>query len=187
MGLNLTTLTTHSPDAAFIPCIAADVTPLYAIRVRSHFEFTTSSILREKGFEQFLPFYRSRRRWCDRVKELDMPLFPGYVFCRFDASSPLRVRSTAGFVHIVSAGRTPIPVDDREISALQDICGSGLPVQPWPYLEVGRRVSIERGPLAGAEGVVVEMKGRYRLVASISILQRSVAAEIDRDWIRPLA
>jgi transcription antitermination factor NusG len=183
MGL---TPATNRPHAAIISGIAAEVKAWYAIRVRSHFEFTTSNILRDKGFEQFLPFYRSSRRWSDRVKELDMPLFSGYIFCRFDASSPLRVLDTPGVVHIISAGRTPIPVDQREISALQDICRSGLPVQPWPYLEVGRRVYIERGPLAGAEGVVVEMKGRYRLVASISILQRSVSAEIDRDWIRPL-
>jgi transcription antitermination factor NusG len=172
--------------AGYIPGIAVDVKPWYAVRVRSRFEFTTSSILRDRGFEQLLPLYRSRRRWCDRVKELDMPLFPGYVFCRFDASSPVRVLTTPGVVHIISAGRTPIPVDEREISALQDICRSDLPVQPWPYLELGRRVLIERGPLAGTEGVVVELKGGYRLVASISILQRSVAAEIDRDWIRPL-
>ncbi|MGA3023288.1 MAG: UpxY family transcription antiterminator [Bryobacteraceae bacterium] len=178
--------TTNTPDTAFIAGLAADVKPWYAIRVRSRFEFTTSNILRDKGFEQFLPLCRSRRRWSDRVKELDMPLFPGYVFCRFDASSPLQVLTTPGVVHIISAGKAPIPVDQREIAALQDICGSGLPVQPWPYLEVGRRVLIERGPLAGAEGIIVEMKGRFRLVASISILHRSVAAEIDRDWIRPL-
>lgn len=186
MALTLTTNSLSNISTDFVPAIAADATPWHAIRVRSRFECTTSNILRDKGFEQFLPLYRSRRRWSDRVKEIDMPLFPGYVFCRFDASSPLGVLTTPGVVHIVSAGRTPIPVDELEISALQDICGSGLPLQPWPYLEAGRRVSIEQGPLAGTEGVVIEMKGRYRLVVSISMLQRSVAAEIDRDWIRPL-
>jgi transcription antitermination factor NusG len=180
------TLAASSSDTAFIPGMAGDVNPWYAIRVRSRFETTTSNILRDKGFEQFLPLYRSQRRWSDRVKELDVPLFPGYVFCRFDASSPLRVLTTPGVVHVISAGKIPIPVDECEIAALQEICRSGLPVQPWPYLEVGRRVLIERGPLAGAEGVVIEMKGRCRLVASITMLQRSVAAEIDRDWIRPL-
>jgi len=184
MALTLTTNSLSGTD--FIPGIVAEANPWHAIRVRSRFECTTSNILRDKGFEQFLPLYRSRRRWSDRVKEIDMPLFPGYVFCRFDASSPMGVLTTPGVVHIVSAGRTPIPVDELEISALQDVCNSGLPLQPWPYLEVGRKVSIERGPLAGTEGAVIEMKGRYRLVVSISMLQRAVAAEIDRDWIRPL-
>jgi transcription antitermination factor NusG len=180
------TLISDNPVTDFIPQIASDAKPWHAVRVRSRFEYTTSNLLRDKGYEQFLPLYRSRRRWSDRVKEVDMPLFPGYVFCRLDASEPLRVLTTPGVVHIVCAGRTPVPVDEREIAALQEICGSGLPLQPWPYLEVGRRVSIERGPLTGTEGVVIEMKGRYRLVVSISMLQRSVAAEIDRDWIRPV-
>jgi len=160
--------------------------PWYALRVRNRYEFTASNILRDKGFEQFLPFYRKQRKWSDRVKELDTPLFAGYLFCRLDASSPLPVLTTPGVIDIVSAGRIPVPVDAGEIAALQNICGSGLPMQPWPYLGVGRRVSIEYGPLAGAQGVVLEIKGRYRLVASISILQRSVTAEIERDWIRPL-
>jgi transcription antitermination factor NusG len=180
------TITTKSFETDFNPGLAPDAKPWHAIRVRSRFEQTTSSLLRDKGFEQFLPLYRSRRRWSDRLKELDLPLFPGYVFCRFDPSSPLRVLTTPGVVHIVSAGRAPVPVDKHEISALQDMCCSGLPLQPWPYLDVGRRVSVERGPLAGTEGAIIEMKGRYRLVVSISMLQRSVAAEIDRDWIRPV-
>jgi transcription antitermination factor NusG len=179
-------LETCSPVATRVPIRPFSIKPWYAIRVRSRFEFTTSNILREKGFEYFLPFYRSRRRWSDRMKELDVPLFSGYVFCRFDASTLLRVLTTPGVIAIVGAGKTPVPVDEREISALRDICASGLPMEPWPYLEVGRRILIERGPLAGTEGVVVEMKGQWRLVASISILQRSVAAEIDREWIRPV-
>lgn len=180
------TVDTYRPNAAVIPGTFAGIKPWYAVRVRSRFEFATSNILRDKGLEYFLPFYRSRRRWSDRVKELDVPLFSGYVFCQFDASSPLRVLTTPGVIDIVSAGRIPVPVDEDEISALRDICSSGLPLEPWPYLEVGRRILIERGPLAGTEGVVVEMKGQWRLVASISILHRSVAAEIDRDWIRPV-
>jgi transcription antitermination factor NusG len=166
--------------------MAANGRPWYAIRVRSRFEFIASGVLRGKGFEEFLPLCHSSRHWSDRVKETATPLFSGYVFCRFDASAPLPVLTTPGVVQIVSAGRIPSPVDNREISILRDLCGSGLPLQPWPYLQVGRRVLIERGPLAGTEGVVLETKGRYRLVASISLLQRSVSAEIDRDWVRPL-
>ena len=181
--------TGNLPDVAFVPGITLHADPWYpwyAIRVRSRFELHTSRILCEKGFEQFLPVYRSRRVWSDRVMELDVPLFPGYVFCRFDAAAPLRVLNTPGVIHIVSAGRKPIPVEQREIVAIQTICNSGLTTQPWPFLEVGRRVHIERGPLAGTEGIVVEVKNQFRLVASITLLRRAVSAEIDREWIRPL-
>jgi len=180
------TVETHPTVAAATSGPSCAANPWYAVRVRSRYEFTTSGLLREKGLEYFLPSYRSRRLWSDRVKELDVPLFAGYVFCRFDFASMLRVLTTPGVMDIVSAGKTPIPVDEGEISALQEICSSGVPVEPWPYLQRGRQIVIERGPLAGAEGIVVEMKGRWRLIASISILHRSVAAEIDREWIRPV-
>jgi transcription antitermination factor NusG len=159
----------------------------YAVRVRSRFEFVTAEALRERGYEEFLPAYRSKRYWSDRVKEIDMPLFPGYVFCRFDAADPYRVLNSPGVVHIVSAGKRPLPVEENEVVHIQAICRSGLPVQPWPFLRVGRRIRLERGPLAGLEGIVLEMKAACRIVASLTILQRSVAAEIERDWIRPVS
>jgi transcription antitermination factor NusG len=160
--------------------------PWYAVHVRSRFEYATSSALRDRGYESFLPVYRSKRAWSDRVKELDMPLFPGYVFCRFDATNPWGVVNSPGVAYVVSAGKQYLPVDDQEIAALRALCGSKLAVEPWPYLEVGRRVVLERGPLCGAEGIVVELKKQARIVVSVSLLRRSVSAEIDREWIRPL-
>jgi transcription antitermination factor NusG len=165
---------------------ASGMHPWYAIRVKPNFEFVTSRALRAMGYDEFLPVYRSRRAWSDRVKELDMPLFSGYLFSRFDKRDPYRVLNTPGVVHVVSAGREPVPVDPGEIQSLQVICGSGVAAEPWPFLKVGQRVVVERGPLAGAEGVVVRLKAGYRLVASLSLLQRSVAAEIDRESVRPI-
>ena len=159
--------------------------PWYAVRVKSRFEFTTSAVLSERGYETFLPSYRSRRAWSDRIKELEMPLFPGYVFCRFDAPDLYRVLNSLGVVHVVSAGSKPLPVDEQEVASIQKVCKSGRGAQPWPFLQVGRRVRIEFGPLAGAEGIVVEMKSSCRIVVSLTLLQRSVSAEIERAWIRP--
>ena len=152
--------------------------PWYAIRVKAQFEFVTSRALRAIGYDEFLPSYRCRRRWSDRVKELDMPLFSGYLFSRFDKRDPYRVLNSPGVVHVVSAGKEPIPVDPAEIQSIRAICSCGIAAEPWPFLSAGRRVVVERGPLAGAEGIVVSLKGGYRLVVSLSLLQRSVAAEI---------
>lgn len=159
----------------------------YAVRVKSRFEFVTAGALRGKGYECLLPTYRSKRQWSDRLKELDMPLFPGYLFSRFDAADPLRVLTSPGVVNIVCAGKNPLAVDERELATIEAICRSGLPAKPWPFLQAGRRVVLERGPLAGTEGIVMDLKEGCRLVVSISILQRSVAAEVERDWIRPLS
>ena len=155
----------------------------YAIRTRSRFELTTSLALRDKGFVQFLPLYISRRQWSDRIKELDLPLFPGYVFCRFSASDPLPVLNSPGVVHIVSAGNKPIPVDDREIESVRTVCGADVGMCPSPTIAPGQRLVIVRGPLKGAEGTLVRAKDQCRLVVSISLLQRAVSAELEWDWI----
>ena len=160
--------------------------PWYAVRVRSRYEFVTSQDLRAKGYDTFLPVYRTHHPWSDRRQKLDLPLFPGYLFSRFNSRDPYRVLNSPGVVHVVSAGRDFVPVDEVEIAAIQRICSSGLPVEPWPFLQLGRRIVVEHGPLSGTEGIVIGLKGKYRLVASLSLLQRSVAAEIDREWVRPL-
>lgn len=160
--------------------------PWYVVRVRSNFERIAVSSLNEKGYETFLPLYRARRRWSDRTKEIDVPLFSGYSFCRFDASRRLPILQTPGVVAIVSSAATgPIPVEDSEIEAVRTMVATGLPVGPWPFLSEGDFVTVERGPLTGVEGCIVQVKAHYRLVVSISLLQRSVYAEIDRDWVVP--
>lgn len=157
----------------------------YAIRVKSKLQFLASEALSGKGYEMFLPLYNCIRRWSDRTKTLQLPLFPGYLFCRFDpADRMVPIVTTPGVMGIVSAGRIPLPVDDKEIVGLQLMLRSGVEPEPWPYLKGGTRVLIERGPLAGLEAIVVQSLNRWRVVVSVELLQRSVAAEIDREWVR---
>lgn len=155
----------------------------YAVRTRSRFEAKTSAAFRDKGFPEFLPTYHSRRQWSDRVKRLHLPLFPGYVFCRFDASDPYPVLNSPGVVHIVSAGDAPVPVSDREIEAVRRICAAPVTAEPWLDPVVGRRVVIVNGPLRGIEGTFVRRKDECRLIVSISLLRRSVSTELDLDWV----
>jgi transcription antitermination factor NusG len=159
----------------------------YAIRVRSKFEQAVSASLSGKGYEEYLPLYRSRRTWSDRAKDLDLPLFPGYLFCRFDVQFRLPILTTLGVISIVGTGRIPVAISDQEIDAIQTVIRSGLHLQPWPQLAVGSRVVIEQGPLKGLEGVAVDVKKKYRLFVSVPLLQRSVSVEIDREWVRPLS
>ena len=131
--------------------------------------------------------YSSSRQWSDRVKKVELPLFPGYLFCRFDPSDRLvPILTTPGVIGIVSAGRTPLSVAETEIEDVRTVLRSGLAAQPWPFLGVGSRVYMEAGPLAGLEGMVTNADKIYRLVVSVSLLQRSVAVEIDREWARPV-
>jgi transcription antitermination factor NusG len=161
--------------------------PWFAVRVNSRSEKSVAAMARYNGVEHFLPLYQSRRRWSDRVKSLQLPLFPGYVFCRVDLEHRLQLLTIPGVHHIVGAGKIPLPINDAEIAALQVAAQSGLPIEPWPFLKAGQRVLIDDGPLAGLEGLLVEVRKNYRILLSVTLLNRSVAVEIDRDWVTPLS
>jgi transcription antitermination factor NusG len=94
---------------------------------------------------------------------------------------------TQGVSSIVGIGREPAPIPTEEIERIQASCASGLEITPWPYLERGDLVRVECGPLQGVEGIFLNEKNTCRLVVSVEILRRSVAVEVDRNWIRPIA
>ena len=157
--------------------------PWYAVRTRSNFEKITAVALENKGLIPYLPTYRSRRRWSDRVVVTETPLFQGYVFCRFDALNRLPVLTTTGVISILGCGNELTPVDDQEIEAIEAILRSGLATEPCPFLKEGQRIRVKRGSLAGIEGILTKKKSDFRLVISVTMLQRSIAVEIDREWI----
>jgi len=158
----------------------------FALLVKSQHEKSVACALEGKGYEQFLPLYNVNRNWSDRLKQLTCPLFPGYVFCRFDVNCRLPILVTPGVLSVVGAGKVPLPVNDSEIEAIRSIVKSGLQAEPWPFLRVGQRVRIERGSLEGVEGILLAVKKPYRLIVSVTLLQRSVAVELDQDWATPL-
>ena len=158
----------------------------YALHVRSRFEKVVSRNLRGKGYEEYLPLYRRSSRWSDRIKEVELPLFPGYIFCRFNPLDRLPILTIPGVNAVVGVGKNLLNVEESELDAVRTVLKSGSFCEPWPFLELGQRVRVEYGPLAGTEGLVVMLKNSYRLVISVNMLQRSVAVEIDRDCLKPL-
>lgn len=164
-----------------------DRLPWYAIRTKSKFEKAVSVNLRAKGYEEFLPCYRSRRAWSDRTKIVELPLFAGYLFCRLDINHRLPILQTPGVAYLVSADKGPVTIPDHEIEAIQKIVRHGAGTAPWPYIKEGQKVAISEGPMKDLTGILLRIKNDFRLVVSVTMLQRSVAVEIDRDIIRPLA
>ena len=158
----------------------------YAVRVRSEHEDVVARQLRVRGLETFLPLYSRQHRDSDQFREVELPLFPGYVLCQFDPVNRLAVLTVPGVVHLVGAGNRPLPIDETEIAAMQAATRSGLPTQPWPFLETGQKVRIEYGPLCGIEGILLGFRSHQRLVLSITLLQRSVAVEITGERVGPL-
>jgi len=159
----------------------------YALQVHARKEQLVTSQLENRSLECFLPTYKSLRKWSDRTKEIQQVLFPGYVFCRFDYESRQPVVMTAGVTQVVGNGKVAIPIADSEIEALRVAVTSGIPTQPWPYLRTGEYVQINYGHLAGLQGILVNFKGNHRVVLSVTLLQRSLALEVELDWLSPLA
>ena len=159
----------------------------FALQVRTRWESSTAVLLSGKGYQTLLPTYQTKKRWNGKLKQVDAPLFPGYVFCQFDPLKRLPILVTPGVISVVGRGRIPFPVDESEITAIQMIVASGFQAEPWPYLEIGQKIRIENDSLNGLEGILINFKGNNRIVVSISLLRRSVALEIDRDCVRPVA
>src|SRR5258708_22660039 len=158
--------------------------PWYAILTKTGREKNATLLLENSGFECYRPASKSSRRWYDRTKEIDVTLFPGYLFCRMNPNDRLPVLVTPGVVQIVGTGKTPVSIEEHEIEAIKRAASSGLSTTPWPYLHVGQMARIEEGPLHGLSGIIVRIKAGLKLVLSVHLLQRSIAVEIDRNWIR---
>jgi transcription antitermination factor NusG len=157
----------------------------YALSVRYQRERQTERALQSKGLETLVPLYRSRRQWSDRMKDVDLPLFAGYVLCKFALTERIPVLDTPGVAKIVGFGGEIVALEDREIADIQRLLASNLPLQPWPYLQPGDRVRVEHGIMQGLEGTLLRTKDSARLVISVELLQRSISVELDREIVVP--
>jgi len=158
----------------------------FALRVKSRHEKIVADSLENKGFARLLPLYRSTRRWSDRTKTLDLPLFPGYVFCRFELFQRSQILQTFGVRSIVAFGANPAPAAPEDIFSLCSLVDAGCDTRPTQYLATGQRVMITDGPLSGITGYLLKLRNSRTLVISISLLKRSVAVEIDGTSAVPL-
>jgi len=159
--------------------------PWYVVRCKANAERTVAHGLSNRGLEVFLPLEKraSRRK---NIGFIETPLFPGYVFARFEHRESLLVVSCPGVVHVLCRGSVPEPVDPVEIHSLLVLSRTSLALSPLPVFQLGERVRITNGPLADVEGIVVRDTGNPKLILSVSLLRRSVIAHVDREWIESL-
>jgi transcription antitermination factor NusG len=160
----------------------------FGIHVRSRCEYRAYDELNRRGFETFLPLRMEKRRWSDRIATVQTPLFPGYLFCKFSAVDRFKVLNTSGVAQIVGFGKAPVPISEAEIESVQALVNSKMLLTPWPYLRAGQLVRIDSGPLAGVEGIVIHADdGKPRVIVSVTMFLRSVAVEVEREWISSIA
>ncbi len=158
----------------------------YAIRTRSRHEKLVHQQLDSRRVEAFLPLVERRRRWKDRWKNVDFPLFPGYCFARFPYQDRLSVVTAVGVVQVLGINGIAIPVPDHEIEAVRQLVTCTLPLDPHPYLKEGMEVEVVRGSLAGVRGILIRKGAHARLVVAINLIQQAASVELDAADVVPV-
>lgn len=150
----------------------------FAVQVCSRAEHKVVAILEHKGYRCLFPTYQSKRKWATQTKILRLPLFPGYIFCRIRERVVGLVMTTPGVVRILGTGKRPYPVADSEIDAIQK-ASLDESAGPCAYLNVGQKVRIKSGPLAGLTGFLTQKRNQHRLVVSVQLIMKSMSVEVD--------
>jgi len=180
-------LSGETPSVSGGPALAAPAQARwYAVYTCANHEKRVADQFASRTVEHFLPQYESVRRWKDRKVRLHLPLFPGYVFVHLALQERLRVLQIPGVVRLVGFNGSPAPMLEEDVNRIRQFLGQGWRVEPHPYLQVGRRVRVVRGPLTGMEGIVARRKNRSRLVLSFDLIQRSMAVEMDEGDLAPI-
>jgi transcription antitermination factor NusG len=173
-----------APPSAELPAEYLE-TRWYAAYTCARHEKRVAEQLHQRDVVYFLPLYESLRRWADRRKLVQLPLFPGYVFVRIALKDRLQALEIPSVAHLVGFNGHPVPLPDAEVEAIRTCMALGNGVEPHPYLKVGRRARIIRGPLRGLEGVLQRRRGRCRFVISLELIMRSVAVEVEEADLSP--
>ncbi len=161
----------------------------YAVRTRSRHEKVVATQFDQLGIENFLPQTTEVRKWSDRKKLVELPLFPGYTFVRLVPSSGSRLRvlqthGVAGFVGTPSLGMVPIP--DQQIEDIRTVLAAKVAVRQHPYLQIGQRVRVRGGALDGMEGILVSQSGDQSLVIAVEPIQRSMSIRVEGYTVEPV-
>lgn len=176
-------------ESAGVPSDLFDTPRWYACRTRARAEKRAARLLAGNGVESYLPVIDQLRQWSDRKRRVAFPLFPGYVFARFDLRKTYEVLNTPGIVTIVRANGYPTPLRDKELESVRILvtgvnAGHGMP-RPVEKLEIGQEVIVTEGPFSGMRGMQVEDRGRTRVAVRLSGPRQAVSVELSRQVLRP--
>jgi transcription antitermination factor NusG len=157
-----------------------------AAYTRSRHEHKVAQQLGQKNLEHLLPTYARLTHWSDRIKRIETPLFPGYIFVHICEAERLPVLETAGIVHLLSTAGEPTVLSEEDISRLRSCCGKDGEIEPYPYLRIGRRVRVTHGPFSGWEGTLLEKQNSRRLVVTVEQIRKSIAINIHSADVVPI-
>jgi transcription termination/antitermination protein NusG len=151
----------------------------FAAYTCAHHERRVSEQLRTRGIECFLPVYRAMHRWKDRRVELELPLFPGYIFVHLAVQEHFRVLIVPGVARIVGTSYQPTPLPNHEIQLLMDAKAREVRMEPYRFLTTGTRVRVKSGCFEGVEGFILRRKGLRGIVVTLKLISSAFVLDID--------
>ena len=162
----------------------------YACYTRARHEKQVEQLLKQRGFESYLPLIPLVRQWKDRRKVVEFPLFPSYVFGRFTLHEIHNVLGTPGVSTIVRANGYPTPISASDIENVQifasAVAETGVEVETRPFFAEGEWVKVLEGPFEGVEGVVVERRGRKRVLVGVAAIGQGLEIDIDTKLLKAI-
>jgi transcription antitermination factor NusG len=141
-------------------------------------EKVVANRLVQQNIESYLPLYSAVRCWNHRRIEVELPLFPGYVFVKMLLADRIRILSRPGIIRLVGFNGHPAVLHDEEIERLQSSLALWK-AKPYPFLTAGKQVRIKSGPFAGLEGKILRRKGKIRLLVTLDLIQSAMLLELD--------
>jgi transcription antitermination factor NusG len=164
--------------------IITDIPLWYVLYTRSRHEKFVESGLLKKGIEAFTPKVSLKKKWSDRIKFIEEPLFKSYCFAKFSLLNKIDIVSQDGVVNIVNFNNRYAPVTESVINSLKILIASKIQIDPYPYLRVGEKVAIRKGQLKGFDGYIVEKRNRNTtLVVSVDAIGSSLKCVVDVDCV----
>jgi len=160
----------------------------YALLTRSRHEKVVANRLSESGISVFLPLVTETRRWSDRKKTVELPLFSCYVFAKLLGNRDIRLRAlrVGGVLNLVGAHGEGTPIPEEQIEAVRRLIEERLDWRAHPFIRIGQRVRIRGGALDGIEGVLSSRGGDSALIISIEAIQRSMEVRISGYDVEPI-
>ena len=175
-----------SQSASFVQSSQEVASGWLALTVKPQHELASANALQMRDIESYAPVFSERRRWSDRFKVINVPLFPGYVFARFGQRQRTAALQCAGIRSIVQFGPEPAQIPDSDMASIRLLISATVYLEPWEGLIPGDKIRVETGPLTGVTGVFLSHKGRCSLAVSLDLLGRSVIATLPQESISPL-
>jgi len=150
----------------------------FALYTRSRCEFKASELLKSQNITTYLPTRKTIKKWSDRKKEINLPLFNGYIFINATEKERLLALQLKHIVRCISDAGKPAIVPDWQIESLKKMISVNRDFNIVEGLIKGDEVEIKSGLLKGIRGVVFEIENKNQLAISIELLNRSVIVHL---------